>query len=168
MTAETRKLRLIYAAKAKRLIITCHTYSPELRKFKGDLLDKMYPSTLFDLITAAEKSALVFHQPAASPPPPYNAPAVYGNINAFAKPNPPPVAPNPPAPYKNTKTPAMPAPARPPFNQPAAPQAAGMAGPAPSRRAAPFRASRPAQPTQSPNRFTAPGTPAWVPQPPGQ
>ncbi|UQC84933.1 uncharacterized protein CLUP02_10429 [Colletotrichum lupini] len=40
--------------------------SPELKKRKGDLLDEMYPSILFDLITAPEKSASSFNRRAAS------------------------------------------------------------------------------------------------------
>ncbi|KAI3535748.1 hypothetical protein CABS01_01746 [Colletotrichum abscissum] len=73
---------------ALKSVKRCNVYdkrdSPELKKRKGDLLDEMYPSILFDLITAPEKSASSFNRRAACPPPPYNAPAVYGKIDTFA------------------------------------------------------------------------------------
>ncbi|KXH44501.1 hypothetical protein CSIM01_08787 [Colletotrichum simmondsii] len=85
-------------AAGSNLMFKDATLSPEPEKRKGDLLDEMYLSILFDLITAPEKSAPSFNRQAASPPPPYNAPAVYGKVDAFAKPAPPPPARNPAAP----------------------------------------------------------------------
>ncbi|KAK1530952.1 uncharacterized protein CCOS01_06055 [Colletotrichum costaricense] len=132
---------------ALKSVKRCNVYdkrdSPELKKRKGDLLDEMYPSILFDLITAPEKSASSFNRRAASRHR-LTMPRLYTE--------------------KDTKTPAMPARARPPLNQPAA----RMAGPASGWQAAPHRASRPAQHAQPPPQFAAPCAPAWVPRPPGQ